>query len=76
MQKINNQQTISTQDFDITTTEKINLEAPKFKQKIILTITRRHYYDPAKHKIITDQILHRARYSLNKKKGESNERRK
>lgn len=61
------QRPLSVQDFDVTIKEAIELEIPNKKQKVVITITKRHYYDPQKKKVITDQVVHRARYSVGKK---------
>jgi hypothetical protein len=59
-------QSASVKDFDVTTKETIELEVPSKRQKIVITITKRHFYDPIKKKVVSDQVVHRARYSLNK----------
>jgi len=69
MEKIetDKQRNISVQDLDVTTKEVIELEVPSKRQKIVITVTKRHFYDPIKKKVVSDQVIHRARYSLNKK---------
>jgi len=68
------QRPLSVQDFDVTVKEAIELEVPDKKQKVVITVTKRHYYDPKKKKVITDQVVHRAKYrvgrKMKKKKGD------
>ncbi|MCB9359635.1 hypothetical protein H6503_06915 [Candidatus Woesearchaeota archaeon] len=66
------QRNISVNDLDVTTKESIEIEVPDMKQRIVVTITKRHYYDPMKKKVITDQVVHKARYSSKNKKKRSN----
>ena len=47
---------------DVTRKDIIEIEVPKKKRRLVLTITKRHYLDREKKKIITDQILHKAVY--------------
>jgi len=61
------QRTMGIQDFDITTKETINIEVPEKSQKVVLTITKRHYFDPKKNKIVSDQVVHRAKYRVGRK---------
>jgi hypothetical protein len=42
----------------------IELEVPSKKQRIVITVTKKQYLDSEKKKMITDQVIHRARYSL------------
>jgi hypothetical protein len=51
-------------DLDVTTKEVIEIRVPQKNQKVIITITKRTFYDPVKEKIITDQTVHRARYRI------------
>ncbi len=62
-----NKRTMSAQDFDVTTKQSIELKLPGKKQKVVITITKRHYYDPIKKKIVTDQVVHRAKFRIGKK---------
>jgi hypothetical protein len=67
------QKTETINEFEFTTKETITLEAPTQSQKVVITITKKHYYDPFKNKVITDQVVHKAKYRLNnknEKKGE------
>jgi len=69
---------LSVQDFDVTLKEAIELEVPDKNQKVVITVTKRHYYDTVKNKVITDQVVHRAKYRVGKKrkkkKGDTNAR--
>jgi hypothetical protein len=59
---------------EITTIDIIELYIPTKKQKLIITVTKRHSYDKEKKKIVTDQTIHRARYSLSAdKQGQRND---
>lgn len=71
--KSESKSSLDMKDFDVTTQETVEMHAPSLRQKIIITITKRHYYDPMKNKVVTDQVLHKARYSLAKKKSEKKE---
>lgn len=59
--------TIPIEELDLTTREIIELVVPEKQQKVVLTITRRKYFDPFKKKVITDQVVHRAKYRLGRK---------
>ncbi|MFT4302955.1 MAG: hypothetical protein ACMXYG_00155 [Candidatus Woesearchaeota archaeon] len=67
------QKNISLNDLDFTTKETIEIEAPEKKQRIVITITKRHYYDQIKRKVITDQVVHKARYQSKKRKKDKGE---
>ena len=54
----------SIEDKEITTKESIMIEVPKMRQKVRITVTKKHFYDSKKKKMVTDQVIHRARYSL------------
>ena len=59
---------INLSDLDVSTQEIIEIKVPDKNQKIILTITKRTFYDPQKEKIVTDQVVHRAKYRIGSKK--------
>lgn len=54
----------SIENKEITTKESIVIEVPNLMQKVKITVTKKHFYDSNKKKMVTDQIIHRARYSL------------
>lgn len=56
-------------DLDVTTKETMEIKVPEKNQKVVITITKRTFYDPIKEKIITDQTVHRARYRIGSSKG-------
>lgn len=56
-------------DLDVKTKEVIEIKVPDKNEKVVITITKRTFYDPVKNKIITDQTVHRAKYRLGSNKG-------
>lgn len=59
-------------ELDVTRKDTIEFEVPGKSRRIVINISKRHYFDPVKQKIITDQTLHKAVYGRKeeKKKGE------
>jgi len=52
-------------EHELTFVDYIEIEVPSLKQRVRVTITKTHTYDPEKCKIVKDQVVHRARYCLN-----------
>ena len=59
-----NAKTFTIDSKEVTTKEVIEIVAPSKKEKVILTVTKKHFFDPCKNKVVTDQTIHRARYRL------------
>jgi len=64
---INHSPQKAIEEMDVTTRDVIELVAPEKLEKVVITITRKKYYDSVKKKVVTDQTVHRAKYRLGKK---------